>query len=202
MIKFTVITPTIGRTTLIDTINSIQSQDYPSEFRQHLIVYDGPEDAKFHQLVEKYQNSDLNIKVIATGQNFGDYGHGVRKWAADKANGDYTLYLDDDDKYIGEVFSKINKLVEALKIKPTFIFFNCLRQGQSFLNLPPGYCRTVSCQYAHLKNDSEGNLIQFKTGSYTADSEWVEEMVAKYDYYPLVTEPLVQVDLISRGEYF
>lgn len=200
MIKFTIITPTIGRSTLADAVKSIRDQGYKNV--EHLIVYDGPPDAIFSEVFNEYNSRKHKTRVLATGSNFKDFGHSVRSWSIDYATGDYILYMDDDDVYIGDALQKISEFIESTKKLEEFIFFNCLRQGVEFFYIPPGSGRTTSVQYTHKRLDSSGEVIRFYKGGYVTDGKFLDDMIIKYRWTVFRSAPLVQVDRISSGAMF
>jgi glycosyltransferase involved in cell wall biosynthesis len=169
--KITIITPTIGRLKLIDTIKSVLEQDYVDI--EHLIVSD----------THKYK----------------DYGHSVRMDTVMNATGEYITYQDDDDIYTNS--GAISKMVQGLleNNKPTFLFFPCMRMGQIFFSDPKTGGLTTSNQYIHKRLDRDGNLIRFTPGSYGHDNNWIKQMVNKYDHVMYNCEPLVKVDFIGNG---
>jgi glycosyltransferase involved in cell wall biosynthesis len=204
--KFSIITPTIGRSTLQKTIESIDSQSFKD--LEHIIIYDGGDDFTFKELFNKYNNN--NRKVINSIEKKGDFANYNRGYACDFASGEYITYIDDDDWYINDTFAKLNdalNLYNSIGKDPTFVFYPCLRLGQRFLNLPPARCMTVSCQYIH-KRIKDGHPIKFashlngQVGGYIADGEWIETMANTYDYMVYDNECLVQVDFVSGGQVF
>lgn len=195
-VKFTIITPSIGRSTLAKTIESIRMQDYDNY--EHIIVFDG-----FHVEFDwSVLNYDPHIKIIFTAQtkNFGNF---QRRIATNYATGDYIMYLDDDDIYLPDAFKTIADFIEQNDY-PTFGVYPCLRFGQIFFNDPPNICQTVSCQYFHKRVDNNGNLIRWLeddfTGSYLLDGQFVNYLRDNYGYVLLNCKPLTQVDYISSGE--
>lgn len=210
-IKFTIITPTIGRTTLYKTIESIQNQTYTNF--QHIILADGQRElgnAGFTRTL--YIQNDIKLRIYDKGEielifthNTNNFGNTQRHIAWYLAQGDYILYLDDDDYYSDP--TALEQIANALEKDdyPELLVFPALRQGQVFFNLPPGFCRTVSCQYAHKVKDKEGNPIQWPNTyegnqDYGIDSNFVQSLNDKYGFVALATNPLVTVDFISKGE--
>jgi glycosyltransferase involved in cell wall biosynthesis len=93
-----VITPTTGRTTLVDAVKSVQAQTVPAD---HIIVVDGPEYIKAvsEDLID-IDKSNIHILPLPfnTGQhNF--WGHRIIAAMSQIVNHDYVFVLDDDDWY-------------------------------------------------------------------------------------------------------
>lgn len=198
-VKFSIITPSIGRTTIIKTIESIRSQGY--ENFEHIIVADG-DDAyqRLKILLDPYKD-DLRIKLYSTEQtkNFGNY---QRRVASEYVTGNYVMYLDDDDWYLGNAFHKIANFIIA-NDKPFFGIYPCLRASSIFFNQPPGSCMTVSCQYFHRSIDENGERIKWLeddySRSYLLDGAFVDYLRERFGFVALHCEPLVQVDYASSG---
>jgi glycosyltransferase involved in cell wall biosynthesis len=170
--KITIITPTIGRLSLVDTIKSVLEQDYTEI--EHLVVPD----------TNKYK----------------DYGHSVRRDAVSNATGEYITYMDDDDKYIGtSAISEMARGIQSFNY-PTFLFYPAKRFEQIFFSDAGHGGLVVSNQYIHKRVDKEGNLITFTPGGYGHDNKWIKEMTKKYDYVMYNCNPLVSVDVIGEGK--
>lgn len=192
--KFTIITPTIGRKQLVQTVKSVREQKYRKY--EHLIIYDGIQDSTYNDIFRMF--SEARTKVIATNQKFNDYGHSVRKYAYDFAKGDYITYQDDDDYYLPDCFTTVN---EYLKLNDTdFVVYPVIRLGQVFFNIPAGLGRTTSTQYFHKKIANNGDQIRFTSGGYNHDGNFIEECIRKYSFKYLITKPLGVVTQVGRGE--
>jgi glycosyltransferase involved in cell wall biosynthesis len=189
---FSIITPTIGRSTLLKTCESIDKQTF-TEW-EHLVVFDGPE-----QEVEVFKQIEHpQRKIIFSGKNFGDYGHSIRFFSWDLAKYDYLMYIDDDDYYHEEC---LEILKTNLNPDANFTFFPCRRFRCKFLNIPPGSGVTVSCQYVHKRIDHNGCPIRFPPGGHGKDSWWIGKMAEAYPYQVIdLDAPMVYVDVIGEGK--
>jgi glycosyltransferase involved in cell wall biosynthesis len=192
--KLSIITPTIGRTTLARTCKAIDEQGY--EDWEHIIIYDGlSSDQQFGQLIAQYANAKR--VVTATESRCNDFGHTPRQIAWDYVAGEYIGYIDDDDYYLPGAFERIaEKLAMA---QPDLLIFPADRMGQRFMNIPPGHARTVSCQYFHKKIAKNGEPIRFSGGQYGHDGEWIEEVIAKHGFSWVDGPELVYVSQIGEG---
>lgn len=101
--RLSVITPTIGRQSLEDTLSSIAVQLAPGD--EHLVIGDGAQPAA----------AAMCAVVGATyhdGPQVHDYGNSQRDAGAQLATGDYLLYCDDDDVYAPDALALVRAVVE------------------------------------------------------------------------------------------
>lgn len=192
--RFSIITPTIGRTTLKRTMDSVAAQKF-SDY-EHVIAFDG-------DMGEPPRGYPHAIHV-ATGARFNDFGHSVREFAWHYASGEYILYLDDDDVHINDTLKRLDTFLLSLSYSPDFVVFPCLRFGEVFFRRPVGDGQTTSCQYAHRKFRQGGFPIRFSGGPYGHDGTWIGEMAKNhsFEFMPITTPPLVKIELASLGEQF
>jgi glycosyltransferase involved in cell wall biosynthesis len=190
---FSIITPTVGRSTLQKTCESVNDQTCKDW--EHLVIFDGPE-----QEIEVFKKIEHpQRRIIFSGKNFGDYGHSIRFFAWELAKYPYLMYIDDDDYYHQECLQVIKS---NLNPDVNFAFFPCRRFGAKFLKLPPRKNATVSCQYVHKKIDEKGSSIRFPPGGHGRDSWWIQKMVETYSYQVIDPDcPMVYVDTISDGAH-
>lgn len=94
-----VITPTIGRDTLYDSLMSVQGQTVSVD---HLVVVDGPEfDHAVTRILDTIGNPS-NITKLVLPENTGQgkfYGHRVIAAMSHIVNKEYVFLLDDDNWY-------------------------------------------------------------------------------------------------------
>jgi glycosyltransferase involved in cell wall biosynthesis len=89
--RIMVITPTTGKDTLQDAVDSVSSQSIETE---HLIVFDGKE------AEEKYPTLKIHNPYLTLPENVGGggwYGHRVYAAMPLMVNADYILFLDEDN---------------------------------------------------------------------------------------------------------
>lgn len=97
MLDVTVIVPTIGRDTLLATVNSI-----PDGW-QTLVVADGT--AAFSKACVML--ADTTATVVATPET-GDVGHTQRNVGMEVARTEWLAFMDDDDTFVPHVESIVN----------------------------------------------------------------------------------------------
>lgn len=202
--KYTVITPTLGRQSLEKTCASIDIQTADIE---HILMYDGfSTDTRFIELKKKYEAA--HRKIYATEKQCNDYGHTPRNMAWEYATGDYITYQDDDDYYADNAFVMLDVLIatreKMLGKYPTFVVFPALRMGVKFFYSPASHGRTVSTQYLHKRVDDDEDPIKFGDTDnirslYGYDGVWIEKMTRKYDFAYIDCEPLTIVTGIGNG---
>lgn len=108
-VKFSIITPTIQRESLITCYESVDRQTF-KDWR-HITQYDIPPT--------------------------GDFGNHARHVAWERATGDWILYLDDDCVFSHpNVLSDIAAALEG--VEEQWCLFPILRYGARFFNDPPG----------------------------------------------------------------
>lgn len=117
--RFSIIIPAYNVESLIeDCLQSLVWQDYPKEDYEVLIIEDCSTDstyAKILSLIERYQKdpliADLNITVIKHEQN--KRQGGGRNTGLRAAKGDYVLFVDSDDYYLGNnVLKDLSSIIE------------------------------------------------------------------------------------------
>ena len=180
---FTVITPTILRPSLIDTCRSIDTQSY-SEW-QHLIAVDLPiQQATPEQLKLLDEIKHANRQVYHCAVFHKNYGNTCKSEMFAHARGDYLLYLDDDDIYLGEVFQTLNREISD----EVWGVFPIERFGELFLNLPPRINLTSGAQFFCKPLYPFPNI-----SAYAADGELIEFLRDKHSYLVVNSPPLVRV---------
>ncbi len=188
--RYTIVTPTICRQSLVRLCESIDSQTQVDW--EHLVVVDMP---------RKNMTADKR-KVIAAIQpqakrsfsycdkKHNNYGHTCRHQIWERAQGDYILYVDDDD-YLADkdVLRTLDSVTEPWAVFPA------LRHGQTIFNLPPGYGGTGTGMFIHKREIGRWPDLD----SYEADGEFVEELRRGHPYQVLDSRPLVVLPISSCG---
>lgn len=190
-IYFTIITPTIDRTTLVQTCKSIDFQNFQNW--EHIIISDGVP-------VTHATQDDQNRRGIIITPKTNNYGNSQRHLASQLAKGKYIIYLDDDDYYITpHALTRIYDHIEQTD-KPFFGVFPAVRMNNVFFHIPPGASRTVSCQF-FVKSGSLWPEVPADDQDYGVDGRYIQSLTEKHGASILDCEPLVEVNRISKGEY-
>jgi glycosyltransferase involved in cell wall biosynthesis len=188
--SFSVITASILRRTLVDTCKSVENQAYRNW--EHIVIVDIPSHEvtpEQHKLLDSLQHSQRTI--LYCKRRHKNYGNTCRNEAFDLVTGDYLLYLDDDDVYIGEVFKTLNEQIRD----EVWGVFPIERLGELLLLIPPGLCRTCSNQFYYKP------LYPYPaTDDYEADGQLVDQLRANHPYRIIRSGPLARVDKESLGK--
>lgn len=194
--KFSIITPTILRDSLVETCKSIDMQDYKDW--EHIVMIDTS--ALRPDLTDKIRHP--NRRTYRCESPHKNYGNTCRHNAYLKCRGDYIIYIDDDDVFLSGAFRKIvNEIKEK---RPNAAVFPAIRYGEKFFNLPPASCMTVTGQYIH-KPIINGKKVQWPrvaTGNmnYLVDGKFIESIKKLTEFTPIcVNEPLVLIKESNHG---
>jgi glycosyltransferase involved in cell wall biosynthesis len=174
-VRYTVITPTILRPTLALTCESIGRQTNGDW--QHVVVVDLPASEYCHRLHELTSLDDPRRVFAFCGERHNDFGNTCRRSAWELAQGEYVLYLDDDDHLADDgVFRELERVTYPWAVFPA------LRHGERFFNLPPGLNRTGTAMFI-----AKREICQFIKGKneYAADGLLVERLAANFPYQAL-----------------
>lgn len=181
--KFTIITPTLQRESLVECCASVDAQTYQDWEQVIAIDLHSPE---WHQMRVL---TDSRRFYLGMGRRYNNYGNTPRHEAWNIATGDYLVYLDDDNFLADSCV--LEDIAEALRDRPDFAIFPILRHGQRFFNDPPGLCMTDTANVVVKRGIGRWPDIQ----DYTADGIWVEALKAKHtyqafpDFAPIVIMP-------------
>lgn len=136
--KFSIVTPTLQRESLIRCCQSVDQQTYADW--EHLVQVDSSE---FNmEIIEQVEGPQ---RFIAHDRSHhGHYGNHARALACDAAAGDYFVWLDDDNYMADPVaLQRIERYLESAHF-PDWALFPIHRHGSVFLLQPPGMCMTDS----------------------------------------------------------
>jgi glycosyltransferase involved in cell wall biosynthesis len=188
--RYTIITPTICRQSLLRLCESIDNQIH-SDW-EHLVVIDMPRDkmGRDQRRIIASIPARENRPFFYCDTRHNNYGHTCRHQIWEHAIGDYILYVDDDD-YLAhkDVLRMLDSVAEPWAVFPI------LRYGERFLNLPPGISRTGTGMFIHKRGIGRWP----DSDSYETDGLFVEELREKYAYQVLDCGPLVIQPRTSCG---
>lgn len=204
MLRISILTPTILRSTLIRTCESISKQK--NCVFEHIVIIDKPElemsDAEKSMIkLLHFDNGTSERKFYNCDRRHNDVGNTCKHNAFKYITGDYVLSLDDDDYYLhdNDLFNISRELIKCKK--PDWAVFPILRFSQRFFNLPPRKDRTCSNQYIY-KRYIKGRAMQFpNTPDYNTDGQFLDQIRGWYPNYAVLMIPEVaSVDQQSMGK--
>jgi len=164
-VKFTIITPSLQRESLIETCRSVDAQEVEWE---HLVILD----------CEEYKPSIL--QRISHPQRFimkcpmphRDGGNTCRHDAYKYVTGDYVIYLDDDNTLADfRVLADISFALESAQT-PAWAIFPINRLGSEFYSDPPRSCHTDTLNMVFRADHAQWP----KTDAYGSDGVMLESL--------------------------
>lgn len=172
--KFTVITPWLpGRNSIKRASACVDNQDYSNW--EHIIMIDNP-----NGRLPEGVKSDPRRKVINCPEAHKTYGHTCVHDAWEYATGDWIVYLDDDDILYEYCLSTIEAAVRGRSEE--WGYFNILRLGHPFLNIPPACGSITGGQIFHRKYVA-GNPVRWcQVALYEGDWELIERVLLEHPY--------------------
>lgn len=182
--KFSIITPTIMRVTADRTMQSVDSQT-SADF-EHMVIIDGP---GLPEPPARWTSPRRRFLCCPVRHN--DCGATCRNAAVWDATGEYVLYLDDDDYYVPDTIETLGRLVSG----EPFGVFPITMGGSRWMVLPPGSCRTASCQLYHRRViDGEVIAMPSQQKNYSDESAWAGTMAERFGHRVLECHELVVVE--------
>lgn len=164
--SLTVIVPTIGRSSLETTLDSIASQIQTAD--QVLVVADGVY-PRSKNLVTKY-GIQYDYLELPDGPHH-DWGARARNFGIEQAGRAYIAFMDDDDQYLSRAFYSIKN---AIKLFPGHPFlFRMLHQKSIIWRNPNLTLGNVSSQMVVVPNNQE-KLARF-TERYEGDYDFIKD---------------------------
>jgi glycosyltransferase involved in cell wall biosynthesis len=188
--RYTIVTPTICRRSLLRLCESIDRQTQADW--EHLVVIDMPSDnmTKDQREVVTSIPSKANRSYFYCDRKHNNYGHTCRHQIWKHVKGDYILYVDDDDYLAdGDVLRTLDSVTEPWAVFPALV------HGKTFLHLPPATGGTGTGMFMHRKEIGRWPDLD----SYEADGSFVEELAHRYPYQVLDSRPLVILPKSSCG---
>lgn len=187
--KFSIITPSLGRDSLVRCCESVDTQTH-NDF-EHIIVFDGitsetgicPKDERRHYLT--------STATLA-------WGNHQRWFAWEHATGDFVIYLDDDNFLAdSESLARIASFLQAIPDTAGFALFPIMRHGSHFLMNPPGMCSTDTANLVIRRNLARWPDISDRE----ADGVMAERLKAEHDYviFPDCA-PIIVMEKSSDGK--
>jgi GalNAc5-diNAcBac-PP-undecaprenol beta-1,3-glucosyltransferase len=130
MYKISIIIPTIGRPSLIKTLESILKQSYTN---WEIIITDDTKEGKAFNIVKNFLSS--NIKYVKNNK-YTPGPSGNKNNGLDHINGDFFTFVDDDDELLPQ---SLEILIKYTQEKYDVVISNCKNKlTQEFTALSPG----------------------------------------------------------------
>jgi glycosyltransferase involved in cell wall biosynthesis len=180
--RYTIVTPTICRPSLLRLCESIDQQT-ESDW-EHLVVIDTPRGnmTKEQRNVIESIRSNAKRSYSHCDRRHNNYGHTCRHHIWEQVRGDYILYVDDDDSLADE-----NVLKTLDSVTEPWAVFPMLRHGKRFLCVPPARGGTGTGMFLHRREIGRWP----DRDSYDADGWFVEELKQRFPYQVVESRPLV-----------
>jgi glycosyltransferase involved in cell wall biosynthesis len=211
VLRYSIITPTLGRESLIKTCESVTNQTNPDW--EHIVMIDVPliVNKQAAAIVESIPK-DPRRKFIRCGKQHKDYGNTCRWNAWERASGIFCIYIDDDDMYAdNEVLETLNQVTAPWATFPT------MRWGAFYSVDPPGFNRSGSGMFIHrreigrypCKEHCEIHQEFMKKAKkefphhdllYAADGLLAQYLYENYPYQRLECRPLTIYQKSNKGE--
>lgn len=134
MSKVTVITATVGNPRLRDNLASVSAQDH--EDVEHLVFVDGPERYEDVEYEIEKAGELRSLNLVKLPYPVGTDGwNGHRMYAAGPflANGDFVMFLDDDNTIEPNHVSSLLKIIKDNKLDWAYSFRNIVDKNGEFL---------------------------------------------------------------------
>lgn len=188
--RYTIVTPTICRPSLLRLCGSIDCQTQTDW--EHLVVIDVPGDQMTKTQRDIIASLPLrkNRSYSYCDRRHNNYGHSCRHDVWERSKGDYIFYVDDDD-YLADT----DVLRELDSVNEPWAIFPVLRHRKLFFNLPPGYQKTGTGMFIHKREIGRWP----DSDSYDADGSFVEELKRRFAYQVVTSRPLVIQPKSSAG---
>ena len=175
MTRYTVITPTILRSTLARACNSLDSQTCKDW--EHLVIVDGDMTGEVLEKIAHPQRTILRCE-----QSHKNSGNTCRHDAYKFATGDYLYYMDDDD-YLSD-----DQVLEDLKVVTgAWAIFPILLHGSRLFVDPP----------ALNQSSMAGTLVKREYGQwldlhhYFTDGLLIEKLKTEHPYQVVDIRPVL-----------
>jgi hypothetical protein len=207
-VKFSIITPSILRNSVVRTCQSINNQSYKNW--EHILMIDIPQN-KLSVTQGEILNSlnHDNRKIVFCKKSHNNFGNTCRYNAYRYVTGDLIGYLDDDDYFDEQAFELISEQLKKIDKIPDAIVYPANRFGQKFFNIPPGCCMTVTGQYMH-KPEIQINSFLTKEvrwvkppdndKGYFHDGYFIESLKEFTEFTPLeIDKNLVHIERSNHG---
>jgi glycosyltransferase involved in cell wall biosynthesis len=188
--KFSIITPSIQRESLVACCESVNNQ-FGAAW-EHIVQIDGSEvDEELFRRIDHPQRF-----VYVSDRKHGHFGNHARWLAWEKSTGSYLVHCDDDNLMFRP--DALADIAHALTLEhfPDWALFPIHRHGSPFLMLPPGMCHTDSANIVVKRELGRWPDIEARE----ADGVLAEHLANNFAYsaFPDM-EPIILMERSSNG---
>jgi hypothetical protein len=159
---------------------------------RHIVVVDGgPINAS---LLNSIQHPSRTI--VCLGERRRNFGNEPRHIGWKLAEGDYCIYLDDDNYFArDDALFDISRVLDGPR--PDWAIFPILRMGQVFFSDDPRCCHTDTANMVIRREIAQWPNRE----EYTADGLLCDGLRERYPFlaFPEIS-PIIEVPTMSRGE--
>lgn len=176
--RYSILTPTLCRPTLLRLCDSIDKQSTDSW--EHIVIIDGHITEDKQKVLDniKFHPNRHFLRCIEPHER--DFGNMARRIGYDAAQGDYICQIDDDDYYAD---ADVLKTLEC--VKEVWAIYPVLARGVRCHRNPPGIGQTGSAMFIYRRDTG----IKFPENThYSADGEVVELLKSRYKFQSLDRE--------------
>jgi O-antigen biosynthesis protein len=166
-IKFSIVTPTILRPSLIRACKSLDNQAYTNW--EHLVMVDCEIS---NDVLAKIQHPQRRVFRCETPHR--NWGHSCRVAAYAAVTGDYIYYLDDDN-YLADAYV----LSDLSHIKADWALLPILRHNEKFFNNPPAFKGVDTGSFVVKKEFGKWS----ESTNYAADWETIKKLMSEHPDY-------------------
>jgi glycosyltransferase involved in cell wall biosynthesis len=147
-----------------------------------IIIHDGPKEVSYEQEFDLSKFPSPPI-ILNTPERMNDWGHSSRDYGMQRANGDYFIQFNIDNKFEPDAFEKINNEIELTSSSIVIFAVRHYKAagGAVFSGLPPLNCHIDAMQLVAHKNVWE-NVGYWYNKHGTADGIIYEDMCKRYPY--------------------
>jgi hypothetical protein len=135
---------------------------------------------------------------IVCDKEHADFGNTCRANAWDRAEGEYLIYLDDDDTFAPNALGILDEAIRSLPEPPVWGTFPILFLGKPLHKLPAQTGNTMN-QIFHKKMHDGYQLRWPAEPIYSGDGLMADMLSAQFPHTAIHTEPIVIVAGVSAG---
>ncbi len=189
--KFSIITPTIQRESLVRCCESVLHQTFSDWEMLVQVDAERIDESLFARIPPTRK-----IWVMECGVHHNNFGNTCRHMAWERITGDWVIYLDCDNFLVDDrILEDITQLLAD--VKEQWALFPIRRHGSYFFNDPPGNCQTDTANMVIRRE-----VAQWPDGpEYTMDGLFCEQLKAKYPYAAFPNfRPIVIMEESRQGK--